>query len=94
MCIFQAQIRITDLVVDKLRIADTSIATLSENIVQGVSPGRTEIQVRITRKQTIRSLLLSYPKNYWRARAPPILFEPTCAHARWALMRRLPSVCD
>ncbi len=47
MCIFQAQIRITDLVVDKLRIADTSIATLSENIVQGVSPGRTEIQVQI-----------------------------------------------
>ena len=43
---FQAQIRVTDLVKDKLRIADTSIATLSSNIVEGVSPGRTEVQVR------------------------------------------------
>ena len=29
---------------------------------------------------------------------PPIIFEPICAHARWALMYRFlsvrPSVCD
>ncbi len=43
--VLQAQIRVTDLVNDKLRIADTSIATLSGTVVEGVSPGRTEVQV-------------------------------------------------
>lgn len=41
----KAMFRITDLVMDKLRVADSSIATLEGNIVQGVQSGRTEIQV-------------------------------------------------
>jgi len=37
--------RVTDLVKDRLRIADTNIAALSGNMVQGLRTGRTEIQV-------------------------------------------------
>lgn len=41
----KAAFRITDLVQDRLRIADTSIASLSDNVVEGLRPGRTEVQV-------------------------------------------------
>ena len=41
----KALLRITDLVNDQLRIADASIATLNGNVVEGLRPGRTEIQV-------------------------------------------------
>ena len=41
----KAMFRITDVVIDKLRVADSSIATLEGSIVQGVQGGRTEMQV-------------------------------------------------
>ena len=41
----KAQIKVSHLVYDRLRIADASIAYLSGNVVEGMSPGRTEIQV-------------------------------------------------
>ena len=41
----KAMFRITDLVMDKLRVADSSVASLEGNIVQGVQGGRTEVQV-------------------------------------------------
>ena len=41
----KALMRVTDLVKDRMRIADSSIAVLSGNVVEGVRPGRTEIQV-------------------------------------------------
>ena len=40
--------RVTDLVKGSLRIADTTIAMLTGNIVQGLRTGRTEIQVMNT----------------------------------------------
>ena len=42
----KAMFRVTDLVRERLRIADTSIAMLSGNLVEGLRPGRTEVQVR------------------------------------------------
>ena len=41
----KALMRVTDLVRPRMRIADSSIAVLSGNVVEGVRPGRTEIQV-------------------------------------------------
>ena len=41
----KALLRVTDLVLDKLRVADSTVATIERNIVQGLSKGRTEIQV-------------------------------------------------
>ncbi len=41
----KAMFRVTDLVKERLRIADTTIATLSSNLVEGLRPGRTEVQV-------------------------------------------------
>ena len=40
----------------------------------------------------------SYSRQHFKVnvfKAPPVggLFEPTCAHARWALMHRFLSVC-
>ena len=43
----KALLRITELVTVQLRIADASIATLNGNVVEGLRPGRTEIQVEI-----------------------------------------------
>jgi transmembrane protein 132 len=41
----KALFRVTDLVENRLRIADTSIATLEGRVIEGLQPGRTEIQV-------------------------------------------------
>ena len=42
----RAQFRVTDLVGSQLRVADSTIATLEGNIVEGLLPGRTSVQVR------------------------------------------------
>ena len=41
----KAQFRVTQLVREKLRVADQSIAHLRGNVIDGLKPGRTEIQV-------------------------------------------------
>ena len=41
----KALFKVTDLVKDRLRIADTSIAALEGTVIEGLQPGRTEIQV-------------------------------------------------
>ena len=45
LCFSKALFSVTDLVVDALRVADTSIARITGNILQGVKAGSTEIQV-------------------------------------------------
>ena len=37
--------RVTDLVLNNLRIADQSVARLDGNVVEGLQPGNTEVQV-------------------------------------------------
>ena len=40
----KALFKITDIVLPRLRVADVSVANLRDNIVEGLKPGRTEIQ--------------------------------------------------
>ncbi len=41
----KASFKVTEEMTDRLRVADVSIAKLRENIVEGVKPGSTEVQV-------------------------------------------------
>jgi len=43
----KAMFRVTDLVQSQLRLANTSVAVLDGNIIEGLQPGRTEVQVVI-----------------------------------------------
>jgi transmembrane protein 132 len=40
-------LKITDLVSDYLRVSDTQVAVIKGPVIQGVGPGRTEIQVSV-----------------------------------------------
>lgn len=40
----KALFKVTDVMLPRLRVADVSVATLHDNIVEGLKPGRTEIQ--------------------------------------------------
>jgi len=43
----KAQFHVTELVRAQLRVSDQSVAQLRGNVVDGIKPGRTEIQVGV-----------------------------------------------
>ena len=69
----KALLRVTELVQSRMRIADTSVASLDGTVIEGLKPGRTEIQVNMReRSRKIDIINNAYKKTsqFWG-----ILFE-------------------
>lgn len=56
----KALLRVTDLVMASLRVADPTVASLRGNVVGGLKPGRTEIQVCICKHCMCMKVSLLY----------------------------------